>query len=539
MTTDSDLSLELGLLTRLCDAIGTPRALCVKLLIENQEWDQLLNLKTDPNNYTNSSAYADDRMVTDLLSKSTLVPLDLDLEAECRKSFRDCEARNAETNARLSGARHPGWFYDLQARVRTLMGNLTPAVLSRIISRCGFGPGVTVGVKSDGLVKSLKYDAKLHLTHSLMPFRRAIMGDPWWSENSGYSRVVKGNQFFTVPKNAKALRGCCKEPTLNGYLQMGIGAFLTTRLGLFGVNLRDQSWNQFLASRAHCWNLATLDLKNASDLMARACVFELVTPEWCHLLELARSPFTLIEDEWVELEKHSSMGNGYTFPLETLIFKALVDVSVDPNRLPFTAVYGDDIVVPQEAAQRVIDRLEYLGFQVNRSKSHLAGDFFESCGRDFFRGVDVRPFYARRIADGRIPYALQLANALRRYAAKRGALGYCDPRFMDAWKWLISQVPHPWRKCRVPDIAGDVGILSTLREARARRAPGGLDGWQYRHVVMEPIHRDRRTYGVLLAAWEQRGTERLSYGLEPMRGYLGKPAVRVGITQWSPGFEWL
>ena len=54
-------------------------------------------------------------------------------------------------------------------------------------------------------------------------------------------------------------------------------------------------------------------------------------------------------------------------------------------------MYGDDIVVPQNAALLVIERLRDLGFSTNRDKTFVTGPFRESCGRDWFQGQDVRP----------------------------------------------------------------------------------------------------------------------------------------------------
>jgi hypothetical protein len=370
------------------------------------------------------------------------------------------------------------------------------------------------------------------------------MGEPWWEYNRKVRTVVRGSKFFTVPKKATARRGCCSEPMLNSYVQLGIGRYIAKRLSFYGVDLNDQRGNQDMAEKAYTKKLATLDLSNASDLMSRAVVSELVSYEWDHLLSLARSPSTFVDGEWVELAKHSSMGNGYTFPLETTIFKAVMDSCVPIEDRHNTSVYGDDIIVPQCNAQSVIDRLEYLGFQVNRTKSHLAGDFFESCGKDFFRGDPVRPFYARREKEGivPIPYQLQLANALRLYASMRGK-GDCDSRFRPIWEDLVNAVPTPWRSCRVPKHFGDVGLITSLEESGCPKAwhwkQSQLEGHVVRFVHLPAPKRDRRSFGVLLAATERgvAGND-FSQGREAPRASYGKPLVRKAVTEWPPGLAW-
>lgn len=522
-------------------------------LVKAKLWIKLAQCEIDPADYDDAEKFADDYLLVNLLRKSSNLEVDADLESQACDSFYESEAINAQTNSRLANGGHPSWLYDVQERFRQILGPLTPSVLEKIVEMSGFGPGAIVGMKGRGMMSSTKYDETLSCTPRLVPFCRAIMGEPWFNHQDDTIDLVAGNEFFTVPKNAFKKRGCAKEPGMNQYLQTGIGTFQLYRLRLFGVDLKDQSWNQFLAGMAYERKLATIDLSNASDLNSDGLVFLLSTTEWYHLLQLARSHTTEINGKRVVLEKHSSMGNGYTFTLESAVFKAVVDsVVVDPDeRLASTAVYGDDIIVPQWAAHEVIDRLEYLGFQVNSAKSHLAGDFFESCGKDFFRGVPVRPFFAKQEENdegAKIPQALQLCNALRRYAAMRGVDGICDPRFKAAWLMLRAKIPTPWRSCRVPDHFGDVGVLSSREEVRGynRNSPKakearerGLEGFIAKYVLTRPIKRDYESYGHFLAIARAIGNQEVpTLGEEPVRGYLRKPVVREALTVWEPGFEW-
>jgi len=59
-------------------------------------------------------------------------------------------------------------------------------------------------------------------------------------------------------------------------------------------------------------------------------------------------------------------------------------------------VYGDDIIVPVECAESVIDSLESFGIKVNRSKSFWNGKFRESCGKEYYEGQDVSIVKVRR-----------------------------------------------------------------------------------------------------------------------------------------------
>lgn len=59
-------------------------------------------------------------------------------------------------------------------------------------------------------------------------------------------------------------------------------------------------------------------------------------------------------------------------------------------------VFGDDIIVPVYAQDRLKLVLEYLGFKVNDAKTFGTGKFRESCGVDAYDGVDVTPPYVLR-----------------------------------------------------------------------------------------------------------------------------------------------
>jgi len=74
------------------------------------------------------------------------------------------------------------------------------------------------------------------------------------------------------------------------------------------------------------------------------------------------------------------MGNGFTFPLETLIFWALTRAVCGSTAT--VSAYGDDIICPSDRAEDVIAVLTEVGFSVNLEKSFWNGPFRESCGSD-------------------------------------------------------------------------------------------------------------------------------------------------------------
>ena len=224
-------------------------------------------------------------------------------------------------------------------------------------------------------------------------------------QNEFYStvlNVVPGNRIAFVPKNSRTDRSIAIEPSMNLYLQLGIDGFIRRRLKRWGVDLDSQEKNRELARLgSRDWedpeNFVTLDLAAASDsISVELC--KLVLPKrWYNHLMLLRSPVGELDGEVISYEKISSMGNGFTFALETAIFTSIVygvmrefDGGFDPE---FCAVYGDDIIVRSNIASQVVTALNLCGFTINEDKSFLEGPFRESCGADWFKGKPVRPVF--------------------------------------------------------------------------------------------------------------------------------------------------
>jgi hypothetical protein len=185
---------------------------------------------------------------------------------------------------------------------------------------------------------------------------------------------------------------------LNGMVQLAIGDHISNCLGRSGIDLRDQTLNQRLAREGSITGaLATLDLSSASDSISTELVFDLLPIDWAILLSNYRTGSLEYPDgSHQKLAKFSSMGNGFTFALESLIFYALCWAcqETEEDRF-FVNVYGDDLIVPTASVELLEKVLHATGFVLNRSKSYSSGPFRESCGRDYFEGIDIRPFYLK------------------------------------------------------------------------------------------------------------------------------------------------
>lgn len=247
-------------------------------------------------------------------------------------------------------------------------------------------------------------------------------GDPSWI---GEVRTVGHNKLSFVNKTVQIARTICTEPTLNMWFQLGIGDILHSRLrqkyGIdFGFQPEVNSELARIGSRDN--SLVTIDLESASDSLSMGMLRWALPKSFLALLCRFRSPASQLPDgRLVTLNMVSTMGNGFTFPLQTMIFASAVRATYSYLRkqglqVPAcsfnfdkrfrertkettsnASVFGDDIIVDKRVSRHLIRLLSLLGFGVNSTKSYVEGPFRESCGTDYFNGVGVRPFFLKSL----------------------------------------------------------------------------------------------------------------------------------------------
>lgn len=318
------------------------------------------------------------------------------------------------------------------------------------------GPGAAVGAMlGDAYTKM--YAGEMSTTSdelywlyydSTLPFERENLAENLRQINFA-TTVVQGSNLGFADKNASISRTRTTEPNLNMIYQLGTGAVLEAVLSSrFGINLATQpDCNRELSRRGSLdGSVSTTDLSSASDATAiKFLHWALPYPEvtkWLRLIrsDCTRNPFK--KDEWIKLHILSSMGNGFTFPLMTLIFSCVVeavykclDIKLVRNKVVRLShlegdtrtvpgnfgVFGDDIIVDSRAYQTVNHLLEMLGYAVNRDKSFgpatdgSDGVFRESCGTDWFLGHNVRGVYCKLLDTPQRRYTL--INRLNAWSA--------------------------------------------------------------------------------------------------------------------------
>ena len=216
------------------------------------------------------------------------------------------------------------------------------------------------------------------------------------------------NKITFVPKNAKTLRSIAIEPSLNVMLQLGVDSVVKNRLKhQFNIDLSKQEINSFLSKRASIdGTFATIDLSAASDSIALKICKLLLPDDWYDLLMSLRCPKGRLSDgTQLVYEKVSSMGNGFTFALESAIFASIVYAvgKITGSHLHFgknACVYGDDLIVPTRMVNETVEALEACGFSINIDKTFLSGNVRESCGTDWWLGKPIRPIFLKEIPQG-------------------------------------------------------------------------------------------------------------------------------------------
>lgn len=345
---------------------------------------------------------------------------------------RDCSRYNTRGHREQSQSEQ---FHKMESAVRNqisrIIGDLLPD-FELLTNRARHGPGSDSGTSKGRISQYFKYSEwPYDVTLQALPYARDMIAqdarwlgaleqdyrrqkdikeweilnqDLFWKE---VFHVIDGNRITTVAKDALTERPIAIEPTLNLMLQLGVDGFIRKRLKRWNIDLDTQEINQGLAYegsiRKDVRAPVTIDMRSASDMISLRTCKSLLPTGWYEYLTAIRSPKgTLPDGSTLRFSKMSSMGNGYTFALESLIFVAIGMVATRRTlartvERPYAEVHihGDDLIVPECAGGLTIALLESFGFQINTEKSFLSGEVKESCGTDWYRGHNMRPVFLK------------------------------------------------------------------------------------------------------------------------------------------------
>jgi hypothetical protein len=220
-------------------------------------------------------------------------------------------------------------------------------------------------------------------------------------------KIVDGSKLTTVPKDIEIDRVIAIEPTANMFLQQGLGCYIVEKLQDFGVDIL--TLQQHHRDMAHLSSIlktySTVDWSSASDCVATEVVKFLVPPNWFMLLDCVRCKAIAIDGVSSSFSCFSTMGNGTTFVLETLIFYSIAAAVselhprsrlINHETFKNISVFGDDCIIKTEFTDEFLSVMASLGFILNKKKTFMGeSKFRESCGGDFLSGRNVRPYFLK------------------------------------------------------------------------------------------------------------------------------------------------
>lgn len=534
---------------KICIYADSAYALGAWIRLDNEGFESLAHLTIDPTRYDNSYSFSKDYLVYSFCRKLVSTENDPSLKKEALSTFISAELHCRATNNRFRDRTDLNYGLEsLLSRAQQIISKVLPSVTScRNALGCRFGPGSTFSLSGDKATWDNKIrEDRISVTADSFGLARALLSsDPHFFEarygilpEGPFSlihscfEIVQGSKLITVPKTSKTDRSICVEPSANIMLQKGAGAVIRKSLKKYGVDLNDQGHNQELAKLAFANSLSTIDLQSASDTVSHGLVMELLPFDWYLYLDSLRSKAFMIEGRWFEFEKFSAMGNGFTFELESLIFYALASACVPIEEHHHVAVFGDDIVVPREYAPKLLELLAYAGFIPNQDKTFIDGNFFESCGKHYFRNFDVTPIYQKELPHDEAAI-YRLANRLYRFALRQYGSGpdtdCCTKALRNAWLSAWRDVKSP---LLVPITDEDVGVIATNGRSRVFSGKRN-DEFYYRCLI--PYARKIPVGDLSALAY----TLRFQPG-EPVTGLLSlrsRPRYRYGMRRFWVQFS--
>jgi hypothetical protein len=414
------------------------------------------------------------------------------------------EMNNRCERYRLEDHFKTSWDDQLLGEFKTVLRRLLyPKTTSsfeyyEILSEARNGPGsslCTTGVDS----YSKLFSSRGSTTNDFLPkyFQYFHQHDARWTaalnlrlEQYGCPDLVEGSKLSFVPKNRDIMRSICTEPSLNMYYQLGLGSLLEKRLKLFsGIDLATQpDKNRSLAKLgSENGRFATIDLSSASDTISVSLLREVLPDDLFKILMKLRCKATFYNGKKLDLHMVSTMGNGFTFPIQTILFTCAVlavyrnfDIPIDHpfgDHLGNYGVFGDDIIVETAMFRPLCRLLEMLGFIVNGDKSFSEGPFRESCGHDYFHGVNVRGVYVKTLLSEQ--NIAVLVNRLNDFTFRTGIT-------------LVRTVNHLMKFCRFQPVPlcenDDSGIKVPYVMVKKRKLDHRTQSVKYRKWIALGSH---------------------------------------------------
>jgi hypothetical protein len=323
-----------------------------------------------------------------------------ELEAKGKAEFAAFQAENSAPDFGNE------YSYRIMQRARSVLKRtLGPYDPDEHAMYCRFGKRAAVGVPMresylDITTRRLT-GSKDHITW----FERHLEDDRLLSEvcsegtigPKGRTKLYQECDALTltgVPKSWKSYRMICPNTVLGGFYSSGLARVFQIRLENVGLDIRRlQNLHKIYAERASVTRESvTVDLSRASDVPLCQHLNKLLPREWYRAVKFGRIPNVMIDGSKTMQTSFMAMGIGYTFTLETLVFWSLLKAIQELTGIKgLISVFGDDLIYPRRMHKFVKVAFKNIGLRINKEKSYVESNFRESCGGDYYHGVDVRP----------------------------------------------------------------------------------------------------------------------------------------------------
>jgi len=333
-----------------------------------------------------------------------------------------------------------------------------------VMERATFGKKSSVGVPMRKACEAERYEAPITGSHDHIvwfdklysKFNRPAFD---YAERISVNRKVpKYRQIdvleaVLVNKTWKSKRLIMPNTTLGTLYSSGLGRVLEDRLRAAGYDIRTLQvrHGQLAQLGSLTGSLVTADQSLASDNITVKLIDRIFPRPWASALKLGRIEEVEFYGDRFRTETFSTMGIGFTFPLQTLVFLSLLFAIRDHlglSRSSVVSVFGDDLIYDKEMHDMVMRVFPKLGLIINEDKTFADGGFRESCGYDYYHGVDVRPFHLAR-SDGDVS---------------------CNRRRFEAYLYkAFNGLKRRWRLEEVP--AAFVTIVNEIKKIRKGSDP--------------------------------------------------------------------
>lgn len=432
---------------------------------------------------------------------------------------------------------------------------------AELVEACRFGKKATKGNPFSDSYADIKLGSELTgSTEQIKWFREVYLPDDKLLQDtlvqcspSGVPNYVVCDTLNAtlVPKSYKALRLILPNTLIGTLRSYGLGKMIEVRLRkYFGLDIRrlQAIHGQLIKEMSKTRKSVTGDLSSASDSPNMDLMSKVLPESWFKELNLGRITKVKAGDTVYDLNSFMTMGIGFTFPLETLLFysllRSIADLAKVKGRI---SVYGDDLIYPRDMHRYVAFIFPKLHIMLNNDKTYVNTYFRESCGSDAFHGSDVRPFQP----EGQASTLSQKRYTMLLYKTVNGLLHRWSPleipgtiRFLLAEillvDGLILQVPPCFPEeagFRTSSIIRDYGFAPVVYD-RPRSA--------YRFAFYRQISRDRVVLHQIPYFWESlmlRGNEqsedtgdvpnRRWYGNQHYRDFLRRCTDPLELLHWT------